>query len=60
MIVNFIEKGFMITSVELDFLPDNEDRVVIFGNRYIVDDRVFHIGKNKYVDVYLTCLYEGV
>ena len=60
MIVNFIEKGFMITSVELDFLPDNEDRVVIFDNRYIVDDRVFHIGKNKYVDVYLTCLSEGV
>ena len=31
MIVNFIESGFMITSVEMDFPPDNEDRVVIFG-----------------------------
>ena len=60
MIVNFIEKGFMITSADLDFLPDNEDRVVIFDKVYIVDDRTFHIGKNKYVNVYLTCLSEGV
>jgi hypothetical protein len=60
MIVNFIEKGFMITAVELDFLPDNEDRVIIFGDTYIVDDRAFHIGKNKYVDVYVTNLSKGL
>ena len=56
MIVNFIEKGFMITAVEMDFPPDNEDRVVIFGDTYIVDDRVFHVGKNKYLDIYVTNL----
>ena len=60
MIVNFIEKGYMITSVDLEFLPDNDDRVVIFGNVYIVDDRTFHIGKDKYVNVYVTCLTDGV
>ena len=54
MIVNFIEKGFMITAVEMDFPPDNEDRVVIFNEMYIVDDRMFHVGNNTYLDVYVT------
>lgn len=53
MIVNFIEKGFMVTSVDLDFLPDNEDRVVIFDNFYVVTDRTFRISNKKEVNVYL-------
>ena len=56
MIVNFIEKGFMITAVDMDFPPDNEDRVVIFNDTYIVNDRAFHIGKNTYLNVYVDCI----
>lgn len=56
MIVNFIENGFMITSVEMDFLPDNEDRVVIFGNTYIVRDRIFYINTNKHLNIYVDCI----
>lgn len=53
MVVNFIESGFMITSADLDFLPDNEDRVVIFDNLYVVTDRTFRIDKKKEINVYL-------
>lgn len=60
MIVNFIENGFMITAVELDYPPDNEDRVVIFDNTYIVKDRFFHIGKNSYLNVYVDCISNGL
>lgn len=45
MIVNFIEKGYMIATVELDFPPDNEDRIIINSQMYIVKDRIFYIGK---------------
>lgn len=53
MVVNFIEQGFIITWAELDVLPDNEDRVVIFDNLYVVTDRTFRIGKKNEVNVYL-------
>lgn len=53
MVVNFIEQGFIITWADLDVLPDNEDRVVIFDNLYIVTDRTFRIGKKNEVNVYL-------
>lgn len=56
MIINIIEKGFIVTAVELDFPPDNEDRIVFEGDVYVVNDRVFHIGKNKYLDVYVDCI----
>lgn len=53
MVVNFIEQGFIITWAYLDVLPDNEDRVVIFDNLYVVTDRTFRIGKKNEVNVYL-------
>ena len=56
MFVNFIEDGFLITTVELDCIPDNEDRVVIFGDSYVVTDRIFHIGKNTHLNVYVECI----
>ena len=58
MIVNFIEKGFLITAVEMNFPPDNEDRIVIGNDMYVVDDRIFNIGKNTSLDVYVTCFYK--
>ena len=56
MIVNFIEKGFLITAVEMDFPPDNEDRIIINNEMYIVNDRTFYIGKNTYLNVYVDCI----
>lgn len=53
MVVNFIEQGFIITWADLDVLPDNEDRVVIFDNLYVVTDRTFRIDKKNEVNVYL-------
>lgn len=50
MVVNFIEQGFMITWANLDVLPDNEDRVIIFDNLYVVTDRTFRIGKKNEVN----------
>lgn len=46
MIVNFIDHGFLLTTAELDYPPDNDDRVVFNNDIYIVEDRIFRIGKN--------------
>ena len=43
-------------TLEMDFPPDNEDRIIIGNDIYIVEDRIFYIGKNTYLNVYIDCV----
>lgn len=61
MTVNFICDGVTILSkCDIPYIPDNEDRVVISKDFYIVDDRKFILSSRKHdtslddVNIYLT------
>lgn len=58
MKVNFLESHCIILTRELDYLPDNSDRISIYDsgrkNLYVVVDRVFKFNKTaEEVDIYL-------
>ena len=58
MQVNFVDEltpltGIIIKTVDLDIIPDLEDRVRIDSDFYIVNDRIFDIGKKNSVSIYL-------
>lgn len=58
MKINFIEEffsltGLIIDEIESDIAPEIGDRVKIGKEFYIVNDRIFDIGKKSCLNVYL-------
>ena len=61
MNAKFVCDGYVVLQRHVGHVPDNEDRIKIFDDFYIVDDRIFTFSKkesNDYVTVYLTKISE--
>lgn len=57
MFAKFVCDGFVILQRNIAYIPENEDRIKIFNDFYVVDDRVFYFVKNEKDDgvmIYLT------
>lgn len=61
MFVRFVCNGYVVLERNLDYIPDNEDRIKVLDDFYVVDDRVFCFTKRESDDgvmIYLTKLSE--
>ena len=59
MNVQFICDGFVVMEEAMHYIPDNEDRIKIEEDYYIVDDRMFIFTKRqKIAKVFLTKISE--
>ena len=61
MFVRFVCNGYVVLERNLDYIPDNEDRIKVLDDFYVVDDRVFYFTKRESDDgvmIYLTKLSE--
>ena len=59
MFARFTCDGYVVFEREIDYVPDNEDRIKILDDFYVVDDRVFFFTKREKDDgvmIYLTKL----
>lgn len=59
MFARFTCDGYVVLEREIDYVPDNEDRIKILDDFYVVDDRIFFFTKREKDDgvmIYLTKL----
>lgn len=61
MFAKFVCNGYVVLERNVDYIPDNEDRIKVLDDFYVVNDRVFFFTKrenNDGVMIYLTKISE--